>query len=1087
MTDGHGIFELIDNDQYGHHREALSWLAEHYDGPLSVATGYIGLDGLDALAQATQEQDTSVKLLIGAAPADGALTGSAASNLVRDRFRQSVGALRRERDFSGFPASRRAVLERVSTFVASDDAEVRRYVQRFLHGKAYVLGSLNGAGGLSAPGAALVTSANLTASGLVTNLELGMVHYQPNVVTRALRWHQRLWDAADDFRDELLDLLRPPPLDATPEDVFLRALIELYGDEPVPEPVADRLTAFQREGAVRARAIMDRYGGVLYADGVGMGKTIIGLDLIREQVEKHGHHVLVVASAQLRDSMWQPEIEKENLPARVVSYQELAQERQLGGDRAVLNVPVDTYRFVLVDEAHAYRNSDTSWYAALSRLMGGPEKNLALLTATPVNNTLWDLHSLFLLFGRHDAAFTGEPLGITSLQEFFREAGAGRVRGGRQQPDAPGPSPAHLFPLLDALTVRRDRAFIRDHYTGARFADGTEVRFPAPELHERRYNLDAAYQGMARAIADRLQPPGPDKKVPPGALTMAQYQPAFYRDEPGADAARQEALAHLMRSLLLKRFESCWYAALQTVRRMRRKAAARIRYLEVADGGEPLTGDEEDLDEIEAAAVELTEEPGDWAEPERFRPDLLTDLQRDVGVLDELVDHIAALEGQPDPKLEALREVMATTASQKVVVFTSFRDTAEYLRRAFEQDPDLIDGREWAAVVGADTSETERATAIDRLCPDFAVIPGAAASEHGEIDVLLSTDVLSEGQNLQQAQAVLSYDMPWNPQRVVQRNGRVIRLRSPHETAFLYTLLPRDDELDELLGLEARLQAKIRAANASMGMETPVLATEASAQRIYEGMRDFTDRLADGDATLLDEDEGPGGAAFAGEHYRAIYRRAVREGEADRVRAMPWGIGAAIARTTTELDEPAVFFACRTRDDRRYWRMVSAAGTIVHRDDLPMLRLIDPAGQESRPIPDDLDLEELFAVAASDIVAAHNQPVSAPTPPASQRWALNDILSAPDAPRGDAYNTAADVLSVPQGTPVRRALSELRREYGEGGMSLLECAHRVLAVVEQFRLRPVALPDPSPTITEDDLGVVCYQVVLTLGTGTEHG
>ena len=1079
MTGGHGIFELIDNDQYGHHREALSWLAEHYDGPLNVATGYIGLDGLDALAQAAQEQETSVKLLIGAAPADGALTGSAASNLVRDRFRQSVGALRRERDLSGFPASRRAVLERVSAFVSSDDAEVRRYVQRFLHGKAYVLGSLNDAGGLSAPGAALVTSANLTASGLVTNLELGMVHYQPNVVTSALRWHQRLWDDADDFRDQLLDLLRPPPLDATPEDVFLRALIELYGDEPVPEPVADRLTAFQRDGVARARAIMDRYGGVLYADGVGMGKTMIGLDLIREHVEQHGHHVLVVASAQLRDSMWQPELEKENLPARVVSYQELAQERQLGGDRAVLIVPVDTYRFVLVDEAHAYRNSDTSWYAALSRLMGGPEKNLAMLTATPVNNTLWDLHSLFLLFGRNDAAFAGEPLGIPSLQEFFREAGAGRARGGRQQPDAPEPSPDHLFPLLDALTVRRDRAFIRDYYSGARFTDGAEVRFPEPKLHERRYNLDAAYQGMARAIADRLQPPaGPDKKVPLGALTMAQYQPAFYRDELGAEGARQEALAHLMRSLLLKRFESCWYAALQTVRRMRRKAEARIRYLEIAGGGEPLPGGEEYLDEIEAAAVELTEEPGDWAEPERFRPDLLADLQRDVGVLDELIGQIEALDGQPDPKLEALRAVMTTTDSQKVVVFTSFRDTAEYLRRAFEDDSSLIDGRKWAAVVGADTSEAERAEAIDRLCPDFAVIPGAAASKHGEIDVLLSTDVLSEGQNLQQAQAVLSYDMPWNPQRVVQRNGRVIRLRSPHETAFLYTLLPRDDELDELLGLEALLQAKIRAANASMGMESPVLATEASAQRIYEGMRDFTERLAGGDATLLDEDQGPGGAAFAGEHYRAIYRRAAREGEADRVREMPWGIGAAITRATAALDEPAVFFACRTRDDRRYWRMVSASGEIVHRDDLPMLRLIDPAGQESRPVPDDLDLEELFEIAAFDIVEEHNQPVKAPTPPASQRWALNYILGAPDAPRGDAYNTAAEVFSVPQSTPVRRALSDLRRDYGEGGMSLVECADRIVAVVAQFRLRPVALPRPSPPITADDLGVVCYQVVL---------
>lgn len=243
-------------------------------------------------------------------------------------------------------------------------------------------------------------------------------------------------------------------------------------------------------------------------------------------------------------------------------------------------------------------------------------------------------------------------------------------------------------------------------------------------------------------------------------------------------------------------------------------------------------------------------------------------------------------------------------------------------------------------------------------------------------------------------------------------------------------------------------------------------------------MRDYADRLAEGGPTLLDEDEGPGGAAFAGEHYRAIYRRAVREGEVDRVRALPWGIGAAIARTAPELDEPAVFFACRTRDDRRYWRMVSASGAIVQRDDLPMLRLIDPAGQEPRPVPSDLDLESLFTPAAADICAAHNQPPSRPNPPASQRWALNDILSAPDAAVGDAYNFAADVLSVPQGALVRRALSELRREYGEGGLSLPECAQRILEIVEEFRLRPVALPEAPSPITPDDLGVVCYQVVI---------
>ena len=193
-----------------------------------------------------------------------------------------MAALRRQRDFSAFPAGRRAVLERVSRFIESDDVQVRRYVRRFLHGKAYVVGALNDAGAPARPGAALVSSANLTHGGLVTNLELGMVHYQPNVVSMALSWYERLWNDAQDFRDELLELLRPPVLESDPQTVFLRALLELYGGDFDPDdlptrPDAHSLTAFQRDGVARAKRILDRYGGVLYADGVGMGKTEVGI------------------------------------------------------------------------------------------------------------------------------------------------------------------------------------------------------------------------------------------------------------------------------------------------------------------------------------------------------------------------------------------------------------------------------------------------------------------------------------------------------------------------------------------------------------------------------------------------------------------------------------------------------------------------------------------------------------------------------------------------------------------------------------------------------------------------------------------
>ena len=390
-------FELVDNVDYGSHEQALEWLTHHYAGPLNIATGYVGLEGLNALAKLAADRPLHLRLLIGAAPESEALTGSA-SETVGGRFETSVAALRRQRDFAAFPAARRAVLERVSGFIASSSVEVRRYMRHFLHGKAYVIGELSDAGSPARPGAALVSSANLTRGGLTANLELGIVHYQPNVVEMALEWYRRLWVQSQDYRQELLDLLRPPALVSDPQTVFLRALLELYEgdfdpDDRSPLEQHQTLTAFQRDGFARARRILDRYGGVLYADGVGMGKTEIGVQFVREHTQELGQHVLVVSPAQLRDRLWQQRLSEANLPGKVVSYQELARDRQLcrSGGRRVLPVDKDVYRLVIIDEAHAYRNDDNTWYAALDRLMGGAPKKLLLLTATPVNNSLWEI------------------------------------------------------------------------------------------------------------------------------------------------------------------------------------------------------------------------------------------------------------------------------------------------------------------------------------------------------------------------------------------------------------------------------------------------------------------------------------------------------------------------------------------------------------------------------------------------------------------------------------------------------------------------------------------------------------------------
>ncbi len=1077
LPNTHGPFELVDNVDYGSHQQALAWLAEHYAGPLNVATGYVGLEGLDALAKIATDREHT-RLLIGAAPE--ALAGPAGET-VADRFEQSVSALQRERDFSAFPAARRAVLERVARFFESDGVAVRRYIRRFLHGKAYVIGELSGAGSPMGPGAALVTSANLTQGGLVANLELGMVHYQPNVVGMALDWYQRLWDEAHDFLEELLELLRPPSLESDPQTVFLRALLEIYegdldGDAPLPE--LHTLTAFQRDGLARAKRILDRYGGVLYADGVGMGKTEIGVQFIREHTRDLGQHVLVISPAQLRDRLWEQRLAEANLPGTVVSYQQLAQDRQLStrGGRRVLPVDKDVYRFVIIDEAHAYRNVDNTWYAALDRLMGGTPKKLLLLTATPVNNSLWDLHSLFLLFGRHDGAFTMEPLRIPSLRKFFAEAGASK---------SGNLSEAKLFPLIDALTVRRDRAFIKDRYRNERFADGTPVKFPEPELHERRYDLDSAHPGIVQFIYDRLDPEKTD------SLKMARYRPSAYPLDRKEESASEEALAGLIRSQLLKRFESSWYAALQTTRRMRDANEVLLRLIEEHGVVPPpevirdLAGDlAEDDTFLDSGVIDDALAGSEGGVPaDKFNDGFLADVRKDRDILAEMAELLAGLENGPDPKLDALQGVMAATPSKKVAVFTAFQDTAAYLKQCIERQPDLLGGREWTVAIGSETSADARTRELERFCPESVSGEPGFRPGGGEVDVMLSTDILSEGQNLQQAQAVLSFDMPWNPQRVVQRNGRIIRLRSPHDTAYLYTLLPKQGDLIRLLDLEAKLQAKIMAANASVGMETPVLADVETESQVYADLSTFVERLSGGDSTLLDEQESGGekGSAFAGELFRAHLRRAAEEGEVSRLQGLPWGIGAAFVQRSPTLAEPAVFFACRTRRDERYWRMMSQSGEILYREDLPMLRLIDPQEQPGRPIPDGLDLEGLFAAAASDVCAAHNALLDPETRfaalPASQRWAL-DVLRSPDAPAGDEYDEGDQALSVGRNNLVRRDLSELRREYEGGGMSVADCTRRIIEVVARFGLQPVQAPQAPEPIGEDDLGVVCYQVVM---------
>jgi hypothetical protein len=412
--------------------------------------------------------------------------------------------LERDRDLLGFEVAADASARRLIEWLRSGDVEVRRYEEGFLHGKAFLVSTSDHG--------VLAGSSNFTYAGLARNLELNLGQYQPYVVQRVTRWFDELWDDAVPF--DLAGLYDARYEPHTPYLVYLRMLYERYGREVEEEASAQgtgiHLTTFQKDGVWRAQRILDRHHGALVADGVGLGKSFIAGELIRQAIHERRQRVLIVAPAALRDGMWRKFLLKHGLGAEVVSYEELSNDRTVNpaGGGSTLQFGLDDYAMVVIDEAHAYRNPDTERAAVLRRLLqGSPPKDLVLLSATPVNNSLWDLYYILGYFVKNDAEFA--DAGIRSLRDHFATAMAAN-------PD--DLTPDQLFDVLDAVAVRRTRHFVKRYYPHDTIeVDGIRVQitFPQPVVHRVDYDLDQ----VMTLHGHRLRQQGPPRSLgTPGAV-----------------------------------------------------------------------------------------------------------------------------------------------------------------------------------------------------------------------------------------------------------------------------------------------------------------------------------------------------------------------------------------------------------------------------------------------------------------------------------------------------------------------------------------------------------------------------------------
>ncbi|MCY4078502.1 MAG: helicase-related protein [Acidobacteria bacterium] len=1081
---------------------------------LDIASAYFNVGGYSLLADSLDHL-TGARLLLGAEPTpperrprtlgdESARPERAAAARLRRALEGHERDLTTDRDLLGFSVETDAAVRRLVAWLQSGRVQVRRLEGRFLHGKAFLVSDRSHG--------VVAGSSNFTHAGLATNLELNLGNYSPHVVRQVQEWFEELWAEAVNYDLAALFEGRFDP--HPPQLIYLRMLWQLYGDDLAAEAAAEgapqiHLTSFQTDGLWRARRILDEHNGVLVADEVGLGKTFLAGELIREAALDRRQRVLVITPATLRDGPWRAFRSEFNLPMELISYEDLAGEQRLNPEHArgtkLEAVNVNDYAMVVIDEAQNLRNPSTQRAEALRRLLAGsPPKKLVMLSATPVNNSLWDLYYLLSYFLRNDATFA--DVGIRSLRDHFAAAMA-------QNPD--DLTPEHLFDVLDAVAVRRTRSFVKRFYPNDTVRiDGRSqpITFPTPRVRKVVYDLDAVLPGFFDQIARALDPDAtPDD---PEALKLARYVPSQYRLDRAVDTYEVQ-LAGLLRSGLLKRFESSPYAFSRTCARM---ASSHDAFLSLLDNGRVATGEAladwiaTDSDDIEEVDLYLDAHIGLTDDAALYEIDKLRlHVTRDRDILRSLAATARTVTRADDPTLAELVKQLAAIAAEaktsgvgaqdtrdrhKVLIFSYYADTVdwivEFLEEASETDPRLAAYRGRIASLSGSTASPNKDAAVWGFAPRTTDAP--AGLDEDRYDVLVTTDVLAEGVNLQQARHIINYDLPWNPMRLVQRHGRIDRIGSLHSEVFIRCIFP-DTRLDDLLGLEARLHRKLTQAAASIGVGE-VLPDQAGRDISFTETREEIERIRREDASLF-ERGGTARGVLSGEEYRQELRRAIEQGFHEQIEALPWGSGSGMAVAGADgkagyvfcvqvgdWPQPLFRYVEPGSDDEPNGSSEPTGGEpVVIAETLACLdRARPPDGFDTPRALDDDTYRGAFTawdIARADIIERWNfladkANLEPRVPPALRRAA--EILRShpPEGLTQDEIDRTIDAICAPY---PERIIRTFRTAMG-GSDDPAEQAANVLSVVRSLGLEPYRPPQPLPEITPDDVHLVCWLALV---------
>ena len=931
---------------------------------LSIVSAYFTIYAYQALRDALEGVDR-VRFLYGEPHGVGAMDPK--GNKPRSFHLTDDGGIELRRVMA-----QKAIARACAAWIESK-VEVRT-VRRagFLHGKLYHVANPDGA-------AALVGSSNFTRRGLgygtVPNIELNLEVRDRADREPLIRWFDELWsdkDLTSDVKSEVLAALGRLGQPYSPEFVYYKTLFHVFSEwiagqrerEGLLQDIHLHDTAiwqalyeFQRDGVVSGINRLLRHNGCIVADSVGLGKTWTALAVIKF-FELRNERVLVLCPKRLeanwsRYTSWAAQrnnpFERDRFNYSVLAHTDLSRYEGQAGAIDLTGFNWSAFDLVVIDESHNFRNEGLDRRDSAGNIVrrsrynrlleevvkDGVHTKLLMLSATPVNTSLRDLRNqIYLMTEKRRDAFR-ESLGIGDIQFLFGVAQrefqqweqvrrSGRQVGKGALVERLG---ADFLALLDAVTIARSRDHLRRFYPKVTERIGG---FPERAKPENLHPLTDRDGGLSYdELHERI-----------GGFSLAVYMPSQYLiDTSVLDAEktrlrfdqrdRERWLIGIMRVNLLKRLESSVHAfALTTGRILERMGLleGQIDAWNRRSGGVEI----EALPDMDEEDEEFVIGKGrryhlDELDLDRWRLDLL----RDRKIFEDLHRRAKQVTVERDAKLARLKTILGRKvkeappdkdgrANRKVLIFTTFSDTARYLYdhlaewalEALEVHTALVTGG------NGNRSTVGKSQFVDILgC--FAPKAQNSDDEGDEIEILIATDCLSEGQNLQDCDLVVNYDIHWNPVRLMQRFGRIDRLGSRNRQVGMINFWPTAD-LDRYLDLKNRVEARMALADVTAtGGDDPLSEDAARSDLAFrdEQLKRLRNEILDAE----DTDDGVSISDLTLDDFLADLLQYILQNRA-ALEAAPFGIYAiAAARPTVQSPEkqqrtavrPGVIFCLR--------------------------------------------------------------------------------------------------------------------------------------------------------------------------------